>query len=185
MRLETVATAGAGPVPLADAKLWLRVDHNHEDGLIEQLVLSAANYVERYTGAAMTPQTLRVAVSPWEIPFSFPCPPFGALQSADALLYDGTVLAFDMAACFFVAGTEPGRLHIKPGFYIPGGTVELRFTYTTNPPATMPAAAVQAIRMLTAQWYENREAAGASATELAEPPNAVKALLSTLCVARL
>ena len=125
MRLEPVTAVAAEPVSLAQAKLWLRVDHDAEDDLITALVSAARDYVEAQTGLALAPQTWRLAVRPSELPVELPRPPFGALLSAEALLNDGSTKAVPLGDLLAV-GVEPALVALRYGASLPSGSIELR-----------------------------------------------------------
>ena len=54
--IESVAPAFE-PVTLAEAKLWLRIDHSDEDSLVLELVKSARREVERFCGRQLINST--------------------------------------------------------------------------------------------------------------------------------
>jgi uncharacterized phiE125 gp8 family phage protein len=185
MRLELIEAVAVEPVSLAQAKLWLRVDHDAEDDLIGGLVASARDYIEGQTGLALAAQSWRLSVPPFALPVELPRPPFGELLGVQALQADGTTDDL-MLADFFTVGVDPARILLRPGACLPWNTLELRFSYTCRLAAGVPPRAIQAIRMLIAHWYENREAIQSESRFVdQEPPHAVTALLDTLKLARL
>ena len=184
MRLEPVTAVAVEPVSLAQAKLWLRVDHDAEDDLITALVSAARDYVEAQTGLALAPQTWRLAVRPSELPIELPRPPFGALLSAEALLNDGSTKAVPLGDLLAV-GVEPALVTLRQGAALPSGSIELRLDYTCALPAGVPPRAMQVMKLLVAHWYEHREAAADSTDEFREPPYSATALLDTLKIMRL
>src|SRR3954469_14002780 len=169
MRLEPLAAVAVEPVSLAQAKLWLRVDHDAEDTLIAALVSAARDYVEAQTGLALAPQTWRLSVRPTDLPVELPRPPFGALLSAEALLDDGTTRAVPLGDLLEV-GVEPALVSLRYGAALPAG---------------VPPRAMQIMKLLIAHWYEHREAAADSTDEFREPPYSATALLDTLKLMRL
>src|SRR3954453_8682079 len=153
MRLEPVTAVAVEPVSLAQAKLWLRVDHDAEDDLISALVSAARDYVEAQTGLALAPQTWRLAVPPSALPVEMPRPPFGALLSAEALLDDGTTRAVPLGVLLTV-GVEPTSVPLPQGGPLPPNTVELGLDYPCALPAGVPPRALQIMKLLIAHWYE-------------------------------
>src|SRR5215213_5238149 len=156
MRLEPLAAVAVEPVSLAQAKLWLRVDHDAEDDLIAALVSAARDYVEAQTGLALAPQTWCLAVRPTELPVEMPRPPFGSLLSAEALLDDGTTRAVPLGDLLAV-GVEPALVALRQGATLPSSTIELRLEYACALPAGVPPRAIQVMKLLIAHWYEHRE----------------------------
>src|SRR3954452_10112477 len=179
MRREPLAAVAVEPVSLAQAKLWLRVDHDAENDLISALVSAARDYVEAQTGLALAPQTWRLAVLPSALPVELPRPPFGALLSAEALLDDGSTKAVPLGDLLAV-GVEPALVTLRQGATLPSSTIELRLEYACALPAGVPPRALQVMKLLIAHWYEHREAAADATDESREPPYSATALVHTL-----
>jgi uncharacterized phiE125 gp8 family phage protein len=65
MIVTTLAGPAAEPVGLAEAKDYLRIAGEGEDGLVESLIAGARERIERLADVAMISRTLRVAMSGW------------------------------------------------------------------------------------------------------------------------
>lgn len=188
MRLEPVTAATTEPVSLADAKLWLRVDHDAEDALIDALISATRQYCEEYTGTALVASAWRLSVRPdapdFLFPLELPRPPLAILTGVSAVMEDGTAETL-LVMDWLVLGIHPASVQPRPGTWSPYATAELRFDYTVGPAGPVPARALQAMRLLMAHWYENRVAATVSRAELREPPHSVTALLDGLRLVRI
>ena len=55
----------AEPLSLADAKVFLRVEHDADDAIITSLIASARNHVEALTCCGLITQTWRIALQRW------------------------------------------------------------------------------------------------------------------------
>ena len=55
------------PLSLADAKLFLRVEHDAEDALITNLVRAARRHVETQTGRRLVTQIWRLVLDAWPL----------------------------------------------------------------------------------------------------------------------
>jgi uncharacterized phiE125 gp8 family phage protein len=59
-------TAPAGePLSLADAKAFLRVEHDDDDAITTSLIASARNHVEALTRCGLITQTWRIGLDRW------------------------------------------------------------------------------------------------------------------------
>lgn len=93
MKLEIVHGPVKEPVALEEIKLYLRLDGNTEDSLIESFITSARLYCENYQKQAYYTQTLRVIYSAAEADFNMELPRSKYLQkviSVKAVLPDDT-----------------------------------------------------------------------------------------------
>jgi uncharacterized phiE125 gp8 family phage protein len=112
------------PLSLAEAKAYLRVEHDADDALIAALVVAARAAVERASRRVLITQTWRLAFDRWPrtAQMNVPVAPLRSLVAARVLSADDTPMVIDLSAftldIFSVPGTividrarvaEPGR----------------------------------------------------------------------------
>lgn len=182
-RLRRLAAPGAEPLPLAKAKGYLRVDHDADDDLIQDLIAAARLMVEsmadRTTVTTAWEYTLDRAA--WSgrhrgylipgIPFAdlpcggsplairLPMPPIVSIGSVERVGIDGTATALDPDSYRLADGT-PGYVSMPRGLDRTAPACEsIRVAYTAGygpDPADVPRNLVHALRMLLSHYYEHR-----------------------------
>ncbi len=65
MRVTTLVAPAAEPVGLAEAKEYLRVGFDGEDGLVADLIAAARGRIETLAGLALVERTLRLTLGCW------------------------------------------------------------------------------------------------------------------------
>jgi uncharacterized phiE125 gp8 family phage protein len=183
MRLAPPPGAIVEAMSLEAAKLQLRVDHDDEDELIAGLVEAALEYCEGYTRCALVPQRWRVNLSPntrtgWNWPIELPYPPLVSVDKMEAVWDGGVVTPVDPSH-FNISDEIPAEVMLRLGSLLPYGILRLRFEITCGYDV-MPPKALQAIRLLIANWYENRSAATLAQSDLREPVFGVTDLLDPM-----
>jgi uncharacterized phiE125 gp8 family phage protein len=186
MSLAVVTPPTALAVPLADAKIFLRVDGTNEDSLIAGLIQAATDHVERTTRRTMIYTTYRLKID------TFPEGPIELPRSPAVDITAGATYAYDMPSIDYIdqsgssvsmlKNTEyeidlaenPPQLNLPPLDYWPltqagkAKAVTVDFVAGYGPTAaTVPALLKQAILLLVGHWYENREAVGSVGSEMA------------------
>ena len=164
--LNRTSDAGTEPASLAQAKLHCRIETGvtEDDTLITALIVAARTYVEDTLNRALITQT-------WELVLdTFPSGnnvllPKGPLQSITSITtYDEA----DAASVFTTSGyrvdTYGDRATLVDGYSWPtdlrshNGVVITYVTGYGDASTDIPPSIIQAIFMLIAHWYENREA---------------------------
>ncbi len=153
------------PLDLAVAKLHARVENGvaEDDGLLNVLIVAARQYVERATQRSLITQT-------WELVLdTFPNSaqvklPFGPVQSVTSVTtYDEANAAAIFTSTGYLADTYGDRVTLVDGYSWPSdlrannGVIITFVAGYGSDPEDVPAAIQQAMLMLIAHWYENRE----------------------------
>lgn len=177
------------PLSLADAKAFLRIDHDHDDAIISALIASARGQVEALTRSALMTQVWRLVLDAW------PCegritPRFGPLRAVNAArVYDAAGHASSIDTGRFVVDAASGVI-VSPGWSLPvpgraRAGIELDIAIGFGPTAAdVPDVLRHAIRVLVAHWYDNRGLAAIGAS-VAMLPGSVSAMIANYRVVSL
>ncbi|WP_321341793.1 head-tail connector protein [Breoghania sp.] len=167
------------PVALAEAKTFLRVDHDDEDALIEALVSAARLQVETATGRALMTQSWRTVLDGWpkRRVIRIARAPVASIDAVTVYDGEGMASVLDAGLYSLDAASRPARLAVSDQAPAPGSAVngiEIDFTVGYGSAATdVPGPLRLAIRRLVAHWYQHRDGA-----EEGDMPGPVAALIA-------
>lgn len=156
-----LAGPAAEPVALAEAKAFLRVDDDAEDGLIATLIASARLHVEARLGRALLFQSWRLVLDGWPPggAVKLPIMPFAELLAVTA--HDTAGSAHPLPLAQFAG--EPARL-LGPaalaGMPVLRARQGIEIDYVAGhgaEAAAVPADLRQAVLGLVARWFEHRD----------------------------
>ncbi|HEY4140673.1 MAG TPA: head-tail connector protein [Pseudolabrys sp.] len=169
------------PVSLAEAKAFLRIEHNDDDDVIEALVSASRIHIETQTRRALMTQAWRLAFDAWPESGRVPVVPGPLQELIAARVYDSNSTAHAVDVHNFVADVGASALAFAPwAVPAPGriaAGIELDVTAGFgDAPADVPEPLRQAIRLLTAHWYENRGLAALGTVTVL--PSTVAALIA-------
>lgn len=184
---EPLAGPAAEPLTRAEAKAFLRIDHDAEDALLDALIPAARRLVEAASGRILVDQEFALSRDAWPASgvIALPVAPVSALLSATVTDAAGAEVAVPDGALTLKGERAPALIHVDrarvpaPGPRHDGIRIAIRAGYGAA--ADVPADLLQAVRLAMAHFYELRDGAGA-ATEL---PAAVMALIAPYRVVRL
>jgi uncharacterized phiE125 gp8 family phage protein len=150
------------PVTLADAKQFIRVEHDDDDDVIAALIAGARIHVEAQTRRALITQSWRLTRDVWPVTGCMPLlpVPVATLDAVRIIRSDDTTLTLALAGFALDRSAAPARLAIRgappaPEKPIAGIEVDITCGYG-DAGADVPQPLRQAIRLLVAHWYENR-----------------------------
>lgn len=156
---ELVTPPTSEPVVLTDLKGSLRIDHDADDSLILRLGVVARRFIERRLSVALVEQTWRLLhQGALEGPLTLRPGPVQSVSSVN-LRYGES--AFQPTTDWQLIRTRPATFDLSAPCSFNGERLtEVEILYTTGAPnpVDVPEDLVQAILMLTAHYYENREA---------------------------
>lgn len=177
------------PVSLQEAKDHLRVDSTDEDGLIVGYILAARDYVEREIGRSLINRTLQLKIdSDWPVDcngndrIELPKPPAVSVSSITYIDTAGNAQTLASDQYQFTQGDLYG--YVRPAYGVSWPAVRdqadaITVTYVAgygSNPGDVPHSIRQAILLMVAHFYENREAV--TTATMNEAPLAVNALLA-------
>ena len=174
MSLSLLSPAAAEPVTLDEVKLHLRVTGTAEDAFISGIVAAAVRAVEARGGLALMTQAWRLTLdAPPDETLVLPIAP---VASVDRVTVSAATVD---ASAYEVASGSPGRLRVAAPWPAPAnaiGDVSIEFTVGYANVDDVPAPLKQAVMMLAAHFYENRESAGEA--RVYTVPRSVDALIA-------
>jgi uncharacterized phiE125 gp8 family phage protein len=165
------------PWTLADAKSFLRVEHDDDDAIIASLVAAARGHVEALTRRALLTQRWRFVLDAWPVDgrVELRMAPLRSLIAARVFDHANNAGTIDVAA--FVADTAANVIASpcwslpRPGRASAGIELDVELGYGALA-TDVPDALRHAVRMLAAHWYDNRGLAAVGATIAVLPAGA-------------
>ncbi len=172
------------PITLAEAKAHLRVDASGEDSLIQSLIMASRLHIEAALDLALITQSWRHQRDVWP-PSRVLILPLRPIQSLTAVTLhddDATSRTLDVSDFVVDGHANPARLVWRGNGAVPAAGIiangiEIDIVAGYGDAATdVPQPIRQALLLLIAHWYENREPVeiGATATTI---PASVSELL--------
>jgi len=153
-------------IGLTAAKLQCRVDSDDENELIAQHTASAWDYVERLSWRQFLPATITLTLPCFPRLILLPRPPTTEIKAIDYFDANNDPQTIDVATEIdFDIDEEP--VEIRPASNFTWPTTYSRrnavtITYSAGKGATLKdqnASAMQAVRLMIGEFYENREPA--------------------------
>ncbi len=148
------------PVTLDEARAHLRLDATSEDGLLTALLTAARASLEAETRRAFMTQSWRLILDEWPgATVTLPIAPASAVTAVTINDVDGTRAVAASLYQTALQGDAP-RLTRVAAWPLPTqrvGGIAIDFTAGYGGAAAVPAPLKQAILLLAAHWFENRE----------------------------
>ena len=165
------------PVSLAEARTFLKLDTEAEDGLVSTLIAAARLHVESVTGRALVNQNWRLVLDSW--PFdrlvTLPVSPLVSLTSITAFDADGDEHAVPMAQFDAATGVTPARLILPrtvegmPALRERFG-IEIDYVAGFGAAIDVPSDLKRGVLALVAHWFEHRDAVLVAGSGAVIPP---------------
>jgi len=186
---KKITDSAIEPLTLSDIKLHLRVDGTTEDTAISAYQKAARLFCEDYTGRAFINQTWQLKIddfpSAWQSCDGIVELPRAPLSSVTSVVYlDNEGVSQTLSTDIYAVDTDStvGNIHLKYNQSYPsvrddyhGVTITYVAGYGANA-ASVPEPLIQAIKLLTGHFYEQREPIS-FANNMYEVPLTVNALL--------
>lgn len=201
-RPKIISGPSSEPVTLAEAKAQARVDDSNSDSLISSLIIAARESAELYCSRAFVQRTYRLTMDCFprkREAILLPNPPLVRVEQVQYFDTDGVLQTWSAGEYHVDTDSEPGRLLPNYDATYPAdidgqrvGAVRIEYVagYSaledgspTDYVSNVPQLAKQAILMMVAEWFKNRENTVIGRL-VSEVPDAAKALLWQLKVFR-
>jgi len=192
MRITTVTGSTGYPIDLEDVKNHLRItvgETNQDDYLVGLIEVATAR-IEEMTNRALSRRTLKLYLDNWPESDSIelPYPPLST--SVDAVLkyvdVDSSSVTVSSTAYKLDAVSEPGRLILDYNEDWPSAQLHnvnpISVQYLCGYPGStsVPHQIKQAMKLIIADLYENRESIVIGYNQVTKIPDAVQSLVRNL-----
>lgn len=159
MKMKLITPPQSEPVSVQALKNQLRIDSDEENDLLARYIAAARDYAEHITGNKIISQQWQIAFDSFAESLEFPLRPLvsvesiqyvdenGATQTLDGAVY--TVDDFGFRGCINLAYNQDW-----PETRAQSNAVLVNATFGNKQP---PERIKQAILLVAASWYENRE----------------------------
>lgn len=185
MRPVRVTGPAIDVITATEVKTWARIDGTDDDTLVEALIDAAISHVDGYSGIlgrCMISQTWRKDFRYWKPYFYLPFPDVTAIASVKYFDKDNVEQTVSASLYQLIESDNEALVRFSDDFSEPGlyddrlDAIKVQFVAGYGASASdVPEAIRTAIKMICAQWYENREAS--SPQSFQELPNGAQALL--------
>lgn len=185
--------AAAEPITTAEAKAHLRVDHSNDDTYIDSLIIAATDYTEDVTSNSLIEKTYDYWLDAFPVDddeiIKIPNPPLISITSIKYFDDDDVEQTWSSAEyvvdtdCAWHGHVYPGRTYSWPTARDFRKSVHIEYVAgyeSSTSPVTgdnVPMTLKQAMLILIAHWYENREQVIVGST-IANVPDAYDALIA-------
>jgi len=175
--LKVITPPATEPVTLAEMKLHSRIDVDEDDALVTSLIIAARMQIEQMANTKLITQTLALSID--SLPDSGILYLDGPVQSVTTFEYtdlDGNLQEWDDTLYQVDITANPARLmpiydEDYPDILDDYNSIIVTYIAGYGNAAAVPAIIKQAIKMLVAHWYNQRETV--SETQNYEVPYAV------------
>jgi uncharacterized phiE125 gp8 family phage protein len=186
--LILITPPSAAPISIHEIRAQCRVDDPSEDALLMAYVRSATDAAENMTGLRLLDQTWEWAIDRFPERCGWlrlPLAPLLALEQITYLDAQGVAQTLPVTTYLIrgLGSVQPARLVLAPNQQWPStwhglGSVMIRARYGWIDHNGVPEALRQAVGMLAAYWYAQREAAsiGPDSGPVSHVPFAVREL---------
>lgn len=165
MAIEVTSGPAVEPLTTAQAKAHLRVDLDAEDDLIDAAVMAARLHAENFMHRKLITQTVQITQTGFcGGVFALPVLPIQSITSVEYKASgDGALTEWPAANYQLVKSINP--FHIAPAYGLTWPTVRADFDSVVvtvvagygDAATDVPTDIIQAIKLLTAHFYENRQ----------------------------
>lgn len=163
MGIKLITTPTTEPITLSEAKSHLKVSHNEEDDLIDAEISTAREWCENFQNRVYYTQEWMLTFD--DITFGkieIPKPPLQSIDSVEIKQKDESIVTVSSDNYYIDTISEPGRLYVAewPDYdeLYPMGAVQITFTAGKTDVSNINENVKQAMKLLIAHMYENRQA---------------------------
>lgn len=163
MTLVLVSAPAEEPVTTSEARAHLRLNDEVDGALLSVLIAAARTTLEVETRRAFVTQGWKLFLDAWPgRELTLPIAPVQSVSSVSVADAEGTMVALEAGTFREALAREPPALMPasravlpEPGVRLSG--IEIGFSAGYGAASAVPKALCQAILMLVAHWYEQRE----------------------------